>query len=131
MPQALEGLIFLSLLCPSGTSGDKNDHFQGIKHRDTKIYKETTDEIYCNLMDVFAFGICFLVAFFVSRRYVLKILSNILLVFNFRMVFACSLFAGNLHGNNDHEGTRLKPKYLTFGSKAPLKQEENTGYGFH
>lgn len=44
VPQIFEGL-FLSLLCPSGTSGDKNDHLQGIKHRNTKIYKEIIDEI--------------------------------------------------------------------------------------
>ena len=45
VPQTLEGLNFLSLLCPSGTSGDKNAHFQGIKHSNTKIYKEIIDEI--------------------------------------------------------------------------------------
>ena len=61
VPQTFEGLIFLSLLGPSGTSGDKNDHFQSIKDRNTKIYKEITDEIKFNFMDVFAFDICFLV----------------------------------------------------------------------
>ena len=44
-PVTLEGRIFLSLLCPSGISGDKNAHFQGIKHSNTKIYKEIIDEI--------------------------------------------------------------------------------------
>ena len=27
VPQTLEGRIFLSLFCPSGTSGDKNAYF--------------------------------------------------------------------------------------------------------